>query len=203
MSGCALLPAGWLCTRTPGHEGPCAAMPKNDAESPDRLITALMMRIERLEERCADYRAEREAARDAKDAMHRTMADLAKRAERAEQEVTRLAEASVAWAINAEKFRARVAELECLLHASEDHSKVILRDAIDPDGQWWKNRAEKAEAQRDRLKEALGPDAADRDFADLLADSADHFSNGGGGPLGDCLRLKSIQVRTALAEVDG
>jgi len=26
---CALPPAGWYCTRTPGHEGPCAAHPSN------------------------------------------------------------------------------------------------------------------------------------------------------------------------------
>ena len=26
-SSCTLPPTGWYCTRTPGHEGPCAAHP--------------------------------------------------------------------------------------------------------------------------------------------------------------------------------
>lgn len=26
-AACTIPPAGWYCTRTPGHEGPCAAHP--------------------------------------------------------------------------------------------------------------------------------------------------------------------------------
>ena len=28
--GCAVPPVGWKCTRTPGHDGPCAAIPDDD-----------------------------------------------------------------------------------------------------------------------------------------------------------------------------
>lgn len=33
-NGCTVPPAGWLCTREPGHEGPCAARPR-EANGPD------------------------------------------------------------------------------------------------------------------------------------------------------------------------
>lgn len=35
MSRCTVPPAGWVCTRDAGHEGPCAAVPSVD---PGRII---------------------------------------------------------------------------------------------------------------------------------------------------------------------
>ena len=37
---CALPPKGWSCTRTPGHDGPCAAVP-NDNSLEDEIAEAL------------------------------------------------------------------------------------------------------------------------------------------------------------------
>lgn len=47
----------------------------------------------------------------------------------------------------AERQRARA-------ERAEDHSKVLLRDAVAPDGRWWKDRAEAAEERLRRLEEA-------------------------------------------------
>lgn len=31
--GCGIPPAGWFCSRMPGHEGPCAAYPIKDSQT--------------------------------------------------------------------------------------------------------------------------------------------------------------------------
>lgn len=45
---CRLPPAGWHCTRTPGHEGPCAAHPAQQATAPGALDADEMTRLRRL-----------------------------------------------------------------------------------------------------------------------------------------------------------
>lgn len=39
-TACTLPPAGWSCTRAPGHEGPCAAVPSDDADWQRRALAA-------------------------------------------------------------------------------------------------------------------------------------------------------------------
>lgn len=45
-----------------------------------------------------------------------------------------------------------------------------------------------------RQQEALGADAAGRPLSDLLLAAADVCNSHGGGPLEDCLRLKSAEI---------
>lgn len=35
MKNCELPPRGWECSRRPGHEGPCAAIPVVNVDNPD------------------------------------------------------------------------------------------------------------------------------------------------------------------------
>lgn len=46
--GCKLPPAGWWCSRAPGHEGPCAARPTSPAGCQERLYReeAASLRVE-------------------------------------------------------------------------------------------------------------------------------------------------------------
>lgn len=38
---CTTPPAGWICTRVAGHEGPCAAEPACDLDQRERLMIEL------------------------------------------------------------------------------------------------------------------------------------------------------------------
>jgi hypothetical protein len=57
------------------------------------------------------------------------------------------------------------------------------------------------DALRDALKAVLACDAAGRPFPQLLREAAMVFDQVGGGPLGDCLRLKAESIEAAIWEL--
>lgn len=83
-TACALPPTGWVCTREPGHDGPCAAVPSEDKQSGAARNAALQeaiqavrdqaIHIKGLPERTGEQEAYNEALEGSIAAIHSLLA---------------------------------------------------------------------------------------------------------------------------------